>query len=163
MSEQISPYKLKVNEFEFLIPADQVNKADILESSPHEFHLLQSNHSVKAQVLEADMSARKIRIEIDGSVFNVEIKDALDQLVESMGYGSAVHKQVKEIKAPMPGLVLEIVVKDGDEVPEGAKLLILVAMKMENSITIAFPAKIKRVAVSVGQAVEKGQLLVELD
>ena len=72
-------------------------------------------------------------------------------------------KQVKEIKAPMPGLVLEIVVTDGQEVKEGDKLLILEAMKMENSIIIQTSAIIKKVSVSAGQAVEKGQVLLELE
>ena len=80
-----------------------------------------------------------------------------------MGFGKASIKQVKEIKAPMPGLVLEIAVTDGQEVSEGDKLLILEAMKMENSIMIQTSAIIKKVSVSAGQAVEKGQVLVELE
>jgi len=80
-----------------------------------------------------------------------------------MGFGKASIKQVKEIKAPMPGLVLEIAVTDGQEVKEGDKLLILEAMKMENSIIIQSSAIIKKVSVSAGQAVEKGQVLLELE
>jgi biotin carboxyl carrier protein len=63
----------------------------------------------------------------------------------------------------MPGLVLEIAVSEGQQVREGDKVLILVAMKMENSIIINTDATIKRIAVSAGEAVEKGQVLVELD
>lgn len=163
MSEQISQCKVKVNDFEFSFPPDLIQNADLLQITPNEFHLLQNGRSVKARLLEADMAAKRMALEVDGAIFHVEIKDALDQLVDSMGYGKSSHKQIKEIKAPMPGLVLEIAVIEGQEVEEGAKLLILVAMKMENSISIAFPSKIKRIAVSVGQAVEKGQLLVELD
>jgi len=163
MSEALPSYKVKVNEFEFLIPPETITAADLLTTAPDEFHLLHNNRSAKVRVLEADMTARTLRLEMDGSIFTVEIKDPLDQLVDSMGYGTTTHKQVKEIKAPMPGLVLEVAVQEGQELEEGAKLLILVAMKMENSISISFAAKIKRIAVSVGQAVEKGQLLVELD
>lgn len=163
MNEQISQCKVKVNDFEFSFPPDLIQCADLLRLSSNEFHLIQNGRSVKAHLINADIASKKITLEIEGSIFHIEIKDALDQLVENMGYSSAKHKQVKEIKAPMPGLVLEIAVADGQEVEEGAKLLILVAMKMENSISIAFPAKVKRVAVSVGQAVDKGQLLVELD
>jgi biotin carboxyl carrier protein len=63
----------------------------------------------------------------------------------------------------MPGLVLEINVIAGDEVVEGQKILILEAMKMENSILIHTNARIKKVVVSAGQAVDKGQVLVELE
>jgi biotin carboxyl carrier protein len=62
----------------------------------------------------------------------------------------------------MPGLVLEIAVSEGQQVHKGDTILILVAMKMENSIMINTEAIIKRIAVSAGQAVEKGQVLVEL-
>ena len=80
-----------------------------------------------------------------------------------MGFGIAAAKQIKEIKAPMPGLVLEIAVRDGQEVNEGDKMLILEAMKMENSILIHANATIKKVIVKKGQAVEKGQVLIELE
>ena len=84
-------------------------------------------------------------------------------MLDVMGFGIATAKQIKEVKAPMPGMVLEIAVSDGQEVNEGDKILILGAMKMENSIMIQTNAKIKKVAVAVGQAVEKGQVLVELE
>ncbi len=99
---------------------------------------------------------------MNGERFTVGIRDALDQVVDQMGYSSGVQKQVKQIKAPMPGLILEISAEEDMELEEGAKLLILVAMKMENSITIGSAAKIKTIHVKVGQAVEKGQLLIEL-
>ena len=102
-------------------------------------------------------------IEVDGENFAIEIKDELDQVLEKMGFGLATNKQIKEIKAPMPGLVLEIAVTEGQEVNEGDKILILGAMKMENSILIHTNATIKRIAVIAGQAVEKGQVLVELE
>jgi biotin carboxyl carrier protein len=102
-------------------------------------------------------------VEVDGETYEVEIKDELDQMLDVMGFGIASTKQIKEIKAPMPGMVLEIVVLDGQDVNEGDKVLILGAMKMENCILVQTNATIKRVAVAVGQAVEKGQVLVELE
>jgi biotin carboxyl carrier protein len=63
----------------------------------------------------------------------------------------------------MPGLVLEVSVTDGQPVNEGDRILILEAMKMENSILIHADATIKKVNVKAGQAVEKGQVLVELE
>ena len=80
-----------------------------------------------------------------------------------MGFGSGSSKQIKEIKAPMPGLVLEIAVVDGQDIKEGDKILILEAMKMENCIIIQTNARIKKILVAAGQAVEKGQVLVELE
>jgi biotin carboxyl carrier protein len=84
-------------------------------------------------------------------------------MLDEMGFSKAASKQIKEIKAPMPGLVLEVAVSEGQQVSEGDKILILVAMKMENSIMIYTDATIKRIAVKAGEAVEKGQVLVELE
>ncbi len=63
----------------------------------------------------------------------------------------------------MPGLVLEVAVSEGQPVKEGDRILILEAMKMENSIVIHADATIKKVMVTAGQAVEKGQVLVVLE
>ena len=162
MTAENTLYKIKVNEFKFSFTAKQIAAADLVKKSLTEFNLINSHHSVNAKLVEADMAAKKITIEVEGENFVVEIKDELDQVLEQMGFGLATNKQVKEIKAPMPGLVLQIAVSDGQEVNEGDKIIILGAMKMENSIIIQNNATIKRIAVVAGQAVEKGQVLVEL-
>ena len=162
MTAENTLYKIKVNEFKFSFTAKQIAAADLVKKSLTEFNLINSHHSVNAKLVEADMAAKKITIEVEGENFVVEIKDELDQVLEQMGFGLATNKQVKEIKAPMPGLVLQIAVSEGQEVNEGDKIIILGAMKMENSIIIQNNATIKRIAVVAGQAVEKGQVLVEL-
>ena len=63
----------------------------------------------------------------------------------------------------MPGMVLQINVTEGQLVHAGDKILILEAMKMENSILVQADAVIKRIAITRGQAVEKGQVLIELE
>jgi len=164
MSENNSVvYKVKVNEFEFSFTQEQVDAIDLIQKSSAVFNLLKHNRSVNAVLIEADQSAKMQTIEIEGESFDIQIKDELDQMLDKMGFSAAAGKQIKEIKAPMPGLVLEIAVSEGQQVHEGDKILILVAMKMENSIMISTEATIKRIAVSAGEAVEKGQVLVELD
>ena len=163
MPESIKSYEVKVNDFLFSFSAGEIEKADLLKRSENEFHLVRDNQSVNARLLEADLNGKKMRIEVSGEVFDVEIKDELDQMLQKMGFGSASQKHVKEIKAPMPGLVMEVAVAEGQEVLEGDKILILEAMKMENSIIIHANATIKKILVKTGQAVEKGQVLVELD
>lgn len=135
---------------------------DFVKRSAGSFNVLVGHRSVNAMIQEAGRVGKKLIIEIEGQSFQIEIKEELDLMLEKMGFGLASNKQIKEIKAPMPGLVLEIAVKEGQEVNEGDKLLILEAMKMENSIMIHANATIKRIAVTAGQAVEKGQVLIEL-
>jgi biotin carboxyl carrier protein len=127
------------------------------------FNLLQNNRSVNAKILMADLASKKFTVEVEGENFMVEIKDELDQILQKMGFGLAANKIIKEIKAPMPGRVIEIAVCNGQAVNEGDKILILEAMKMENCIVIHSAATIKNVAVVAGQTVEKGQLLIELE
>ena len=163
MTDKSTRYKIKVNEFEFEFSEQQVNAFDIVKKSATEFNLLKDHRSVNTKLLTADNTAKNTTIEIEGEIYTVTIKDELDQVLENMGFGLAINKQVKEIKAPMPGLVLEIAVTEGQQVNEGDKILILGAMKMENSIAVSVNATIKRIAVTAGDAVEKGQVLVELE
>ncbi len=163
MTDKHTSYKVKANAFEFLFTSEEIAAADIVKKSPGIYHILNNHTSVIAKVVATDMAAKKLTVEVAGEKFEIAIKDELDQVLEKMGFGLVNNKQVTAIKAPMPGLVLEISVTNGQAVTEGDKILILEAMKMENSIVIHSNAIIKRVAVSAGQAVEKGQLLVELE
>ena len=163
MPENSKSFAVKVNDFKFQFKAEDLSRLNIVKNSPIEYNLIKDNRSVNVRLLDSDQAGKTLRVEVDGEAFEVEIKDDLDQMLDKMGFGAASVKQIKEIKAPMPGLVLEINVAAGDEVVEGQKILILEAMKMENSILIHTNAKIKNVVVSAGQAVDKGQVLVELE
>jgi biotin carboxyl carrier protein len=163
MQDKDKTYKVIANGFVFFFTQNELDTLDLIKKSPVEFHCIKDYRSVNAKLLYADTANKNLQIEVAGETFSVSIKDGLDQMLEKMGLDVAKGKQVKEIKAPMPGLVLEIAVTDGQQVKEGDKILILEAMKMENSILIHADATIKRVAVKAGQAVEKGQVLVELE
>ncbi|MBL7697490.1 MAG: acetyl-CoA carboxylase biotin carboxyl carrier protein subunit [Chitinophagaceae bacterium] len=161
MPDNGKTYIVKTNGFSFSVTKEEIDKADIITLSERSFNVLRDNRSINAKIIEDN--GKRLKVEVEGETFDIEIKDELDQTLEQMGFGKSTLKQVKEIKAPMPGLVLEISVADGQQVKEGDKLLILEAMKMENSIIIHTDATIKNVSVSAGQAVEKGQVLVELE
>ncbi len=91
------------------------------------------------------------------------ISGALDELIKSMGIERGRTKVVNAIKAPMPGLILEINVSVGQEVKENDPLLILEAMKMENCFLSPRDGVIKSITVEKGNAVDKGQLLIEFE
>ena len=156
-------YKVKVNEFEFNFTQEQVDAIDLIQNPNGESNLILHHESINAVLIKADLSGKRQIIEIDGQSFDIQIKDELDQMLDKMGFSAVVSKQIKEVKAPMPGLVLEVNVTEGQIVKEGDKILILVAMKMENSILIHADATIKKILVKAGQPVDKGQVLVELD
>ena len=68
-----------------------------------------------------------------------------------------------EVKAPMPGKIVDVKVKAGDAVKKGAVALILEAMKMENEICVPQDGVIASVEISVGDAVEGGSVLITMD
>ena len=78
-----------------------------------------------------------------------------------MGMNSTGAGSLKEIKAPMPGLILDLKVAPGDVVKKGDVVLILEAMKMENSIKSPGDGLVKAVNVSLKQSVEKNQVLTQ--
>jgi biotin carboxyl carrier protein len=63
----------------------------------------------------------------------------------------------------MPGLILDVLVKDGDEVARGDTLVVLEAMKMELRITAPYVGRVRRIHCATGQVVERGQVLVEVE
>ena len=93
-------------------------------------------------------------------MFTASGKDRYDILLEKMGINSSSQQKHSSLKAPMPGLVLDVRVEAGQEVKKGDTLLVLEAMKMENSLKSPHDGQILSVEVVKGKAVEKGQLLL---
>jgi biotin carboxyl carrier protein len=136
-------------------------KWDIHKVSEDYFHVLHENKSYRAEIVHTDVAAKTITFKINGRHYSVELKDKFDLLLEKMGMTQkAVHK-VNSIKAPMPGLIIDLKIKAGDVVKEGDPLLILEAMKMENILKSPGDGVIKNVKVKKGENVEKGQVLIE--
>ena len=102
-------------------------------------------------------------VTVGGIEVELEIeKFRLAQLKKAAG-NSNIKAASKKIKAPMPGLVLEVKVSSGEKVESGQAILVIEAMKMENAIKSSAAAIVKNVAVSKGQSVEKGDLLIEFE
>lgn len=91
----------------------------------------------------------------------LQLKDKNDMLLEKLGMNVASLSALKDIKAPMPGLILDLKVKEGDEVKKGDVVLILEAMKMENIIKAPGDGKVKSVKVNLKDSVEKNQVLIQ--
>ena len=89
------------------------------------------------------------------------LQDKFDLLLEKMGMNNANAGNVISIKAPMPGLIIDLKVKDGDAVKHNDPLIVLEAMKMENIIKSPGDGVVKSVKVTKGESVEKNQILIE--
>lgn len=157
-------YKVKVNnELEFDITPEEIEKMDVVKTSENTFHILNENQSYTASIHKSDFNNKAYSVSINNSVFDITIENELDLLIKSLGFEIGSKKQINEIHAPMPGLVLEINVEIGQSIKENDSLLILEAMKMENSITSPINGIIKSISVKKGDAVDKNQLLIEFE
>lgn len=162
-------YKAIVNQRSFEITAENdvflVNGAeirpDVARIGEKYFHVLFRGKSFRAEIVKTDKAARLVIVKINGRQYDVNVKNKFDLLLEKMGMQNGAAGKFNSIKAPMPGLIIELKVKDGDAVKQNDPLLILEAMKMENVIKAPGDGVVKHVKVKKGNSVEKNQVLIE--
>ena len=113
--------------------------------------------------MKKDDSGKNMVIAVNDTEYKINIKDKFDILLEKLGMSDMAIKKMKDIKAPMPGLVIDIKVKVGDVLAAGDTILVLEAMKMENMLKSPGEGTVKSIKVNKGEAVEKGQVLIEVE
>ncbi len=126
-----------------------------------EMHILRDFQSHRVSLVNADYETKTFTLRVNSNDYVLEAKDRFDLLLEELGMEDLASAGAQDLKAPMPGMVLFVSAKAGDEVEKGAPLLILEAMKMENVLKAESDGKVKAIHAEVGKAVEKGQVLVE--
>ena len=134
---------------------------DVVHTGEGHSHWLMENRSMVAEVVASNPETKEFTVKVNNNNYRVQLKDKYDELLESLGMEAAGKKRITEVKAPMPGLVLNVLVKEGDTVTKDTPLLILEAMKMENVIKSATDAVIKRICAVRGVPVEKNAVLIE--
>jgi acetyl/propionyl-CoA carboxylase alpha subunit len=125
------------------------------------FHAIHNNKSYRLEIIEADFSGKVIILRVNGRKIELKIKDKFDELLDKLGINAGAASKVNEIKAPMPGLILEVKAKEGDTIKAGDTLLILEAMKMENVLKSPGDGTIKSIKIKKGDSVEKNQILIQ--
>ena len=133
---------------------------DIDKENKGRLHIIRNNKTYTADVLRADYMAKTFTIKVNRTKYEISVKDRMDELLKEMGMEEMAQQKITEIKAPMPGLVLDILVEPGQAIHKGEAVLILEAMKMENIIKSPVEGTIKSIGVSKGNAVEKAEILV---
>ena len=100
---------------------------------------------------------------IDGYTYDVEALDERTRTIRDLTAEAAGPTGPRPLVAPMPGLIVRVLVGPGDTVQEGQGLVVMEAMKMENELRSSGAGRVTRVAVTPGAAVEKGAILIELE
>jgi len=134
---------------------------DIVKVTDDYFHILYNNKSYRAELVKTDRESKTFTVKINGRTYPVSLKDKFDLLLEKMGMTNVGASKVNVVKAPMPGLIVDLKIQAGDTVKQGDALLILEAMKMENILKSPGEGIVKSIKVKKGDSVEKGQMLVE--
>lgn len=127
---------------------------------PH-YHIIRNGKSYRLEVIAALHKEKKFVLKINGLKQEIQLKDRYDLLLEKLGMADMANQKINQVKAPMPGLILDIKVSEGSEVQKGDPIMILEAMKMENILKSPGEGVVKAIKVKKGDSVEKNQLLIQ--
>jgi biotin carboxyl carrier protein len=141
-------------------PAERTRLSEI-EGTP--VRLVSIGDAVHRVMARRDGQRGKYLLRIDGRRYPVEALDERTRAIRDLSVAAAGPQGPQPVRAPMPGLIVRINVKSGDEVIAGQGVAAMEAMKMENELRAPAAGRVKAIHVKVGQAVEKGALLVEFE
>jgi acetyl/propionyl-CoA carboxylase alpha subunit len=136
---------------------------DLLPLENGNYHIIRGDQSYRASVISIHHEEKTMVIRVNGNDYDISIRDKYDLLLSQMGITAQSSARINNFKAPMPGLIREIMTAEGAEVAKGDIVLILEAMKMENALKSPRDGRIKKVHIATGQAVEKGQVLLDFE
>ena len=136
----------------------------------YQFKINENGYTVNIKSHEDNI----INLEVNGTFYEVELKEDIKKTKTPTLVRAAAHRPASPLKvnptskkirivAPIPGVVLSIDVKIGDTLKVGDRMLVLEAMKMENSIVCEKAGTITDIKISVGQQVLHDELMIELE
>jgi len=136
-------------------------KDDPDRAGHYSFLLGSQSYDVFVQPVPADDddgTSRVFEVHVHGQVYRVRLADERARALASLAGGAHASGDAN-IRAPMPGLVSNLLVEEGAEVQRGQAVVVLEAMKMENDLPAPRAGIVKNLRVSKGQAVNQGDLL----
>ena len=126
-------------------------------------HVIHKHGSYTVEFVSFNKENKTCILQVNNKEIIVSVEDRFDVLLHQLGMGNIKNQKVNELKAPMPGLVLNIMVQLGDSVAKGDGLMVLEAMKMENIIRTPADGVVKSIDVKKSDAVEKNQVLIKFE
>jgi len=153
-----NPFNIEKTDGTLLIDNDEATY-DLLKNGDNGYHLIYNNQSFNIKVLNKDNHSGELTLKINGRVISTQLQNKLADLLKKMGMDNN-KKKLKDLKAPMPGLVLDIMVKEGEEVTEGQELIVLEAMKMENAIKSPQDGIIDKIQIDKQDKIDKNHTLL---
>jgi len=133
-------------------------------SKPEHFSLILNGRSFQVWIENGEMrqgeGSSMLRVHLSGFDYEVKVDDERSMRIREFAGADTRSKDIGQIRAPMPGLVVKLLVETGQEVKKGEGLLIVEAMKMENEIKSPVNGAVTEIRVAEKQTVEKGEILI---
>lgn len=154
-------------EYEIEIEGDQVFvdgeriEVDLRQSGAPELYSLLFNGRSYELLIEAERF--NYGVTVRGERFEVQVEDERTRRLNAGRMMPAVPEGELAVRAPIPGLVVRVLVEVGDTIQDGQALVLLEAMKMENEIRALRGGVVKKIEVAAGQRVEQNGVLLVLE
>jgi biotin carboxyl carrier protein len=145
------------------ITEDDLSNLEITEISPHEYRILHKGKNYFFQLPVNGIHKNEIYLISNKKRKRVVIQDLIQQTVNSLGFKSNHSNVNKTLNAPMPGMVMNILITEGQKIQKGDHLITLEAMKMENVLKAPHDGIIKTIHIKTSEKVEKNQLLLSFE
>jgi biotin carboxyl carrier protein len=152
-------------EFQSNLSKDKLNDFEVLEINHEKKEIILQKGSQKFQckILKKNKKDQSFIIKINGNISIIRIVKSVEKTIEKLGINKKSQQNINILKAPMPGLILKLMVKVGDQIKKGDALIILEAMKMENILSSPVDGVIKEIKVKPQQTVEKNNVLINFE
>jgi biotin carboxyl carrier protein len=152
-------YEVEIDGDRIFINGEEVD-IDLSRSGVPELYSILVNSRSFEVLVEEERQAYAVTLR--GEQYRVRVEDERTRRLNQGRRGHEVPKGELVVKAPIPGLVVKVLVREGDEIAEDQPLVILEAMKMENEIRALRAGIVRKVEVSAGQRVEQNAALLVL-
>lgn len=134
---------------------------DVQKINESSFHFIYNQKSFKVRIENFDSQEKTMEIKVNQHLHTVKMLDENDLLLERMGMKEKQEQKINFLKAPMPGLIVDIKVKEGQHVEKHDHLVTLKAMKMENILKSPSAGVIKKILVEKNQKIEKDAVILQ--
>lgn len=153
-------FSIEIKDDHTLTVDGQLYPVDFLNINREVCTLLIGGHSYEAYLQPGEGDQWQVLLR--GTLYEVTVEDEREKRLRVATGGSGAHSGEFSLKAPMPGLVVAVLVTEGQAVKKGDNLVILESMKMQNELKSPRAGTVTRVNVSAGQSVEQNQVMVTL-
>ncbi len=145
------------------ITSDLLSSYIVLEKKGDSIIFEKNGVKYSCRLLFHNIENNSVTVKVNGQKITITLKKEVDFILESFGISGNSSQFINELKAPMPGVVLDIKVTVGDALKKGEPLIILEAMKMENVLSAPVDCTISSIEVQKKQTVEKNTLLIKFE